>query len=151
VLAGAVHENDPAGGSECGAKCPRIKEGARIGAQVRDVLVSGSGNAMTAVLMPYDAREAISVADAAVLAGGRSQRTVRNWVELRGIGRRIAGGKIDISIVALQMLLDGDDEALVAYIDHGRHHPLVTPYFVRLGLGELVTHPQQRPMLHQRA
>ena len=104
----------------------------------------------SAVLVPHDTREILSVRAAAVLAG-RTERTIRNWVEHYGIGRRIAGGRIDISIVALQMLLDGDDGALAAYTDHGRHHPLVTPYFVRLGLGELVTHPQQQPMLHQRA
>jgi len=114
------------------------QEGTLIGAQVHDGLVSDSGNAMTAVLLPYDAREVVTVADAAALAGGRSQRTVRNWVEQHGIGRRIAGGKIDVSRVALQMLLDGDRKALAAYQEHGRSHPLVRLYFERFGLAGLV-------------
>ena len=101
------------------------------------------------MLVPFDPRERLSVAEAAVRAC-RCERTIRGWIEQYGIGRKVVG-KHDVSAPALQMLLDGDVAAIDAYIEHGRWNELVRPYFQRLGLGELVMRPQQPPMLHQRA
>lgn len=89
------------------------------------------------VLRPYDVREVLAVCEAAALAG-RSERTVRLWCEAYGIGRRVAKGRVAVSLPALQMLLDGDLRALAAYREHGRWHELAWPYFARLGLGDLV-------------
>jgi len=85
------------------------------------------------VLRPYDPMEAISVKEAAKLAG-RSQSTLRNWCERFEIARRIAGGNWQVSCVALQMLLDGDLEALAAYSAGDRASPRVATYFKRFGL-----------------
>jgi hypothetical protein len=90
-------------------------------------------------LIPYDAREGLSVKEAAA-AAGKSARTVTAWCERHGIGRKVAGGVWVVSRVALQMLLDGADEALKAYRDFGvrRSYEPVAEYFRRLGLGDLL-------------
>jgi hypothetical protein len=85
------------------------------------------------VLVPYDPMEALSVKEAAGLAG-RSQSTLRNWCERFGIARKIAGGNWEISRIALQMLLDGDLEALAAYCAGDRTSPWVSAYFKQFGL-----------------
>ena len=84
-------------------------------------------------LKPHIRGEAISLKQAAELAG-RTESTVRNWCSQRGVGRRIAGGKWDVSRVALAMLLDGDAEALAAYLSGDRLSALVKPYFDRYGI-----------------
>jgi hypothetical protein len=56
-------------------------------------------------LIPFHVREAISLKDAAAVAG-KSQRTVRRWCSEHGIGRRIADGSWAVSRVALAMLLE---------------------------------------------
>jgi hypothetical protein len=89
------------------------------------------------VLVPYDPREALPVKKAAELAG-RSQSTLRNWCEKFEIARRIAGGNWQVSCVALQMLLDGDLEALAAYSAGDRASPRVASYFKRFGLSDPV-------------
>ena len=43
-----------------------------------------------------------------------------------------------MSRVALAMLLDGDADALAAYLVGDQHGPLVAPYYERLGLGALL-------------
>lgn len=88
-------------------------------------------------LIPYDRREGIPVSAAAKFAG-RSERTVRDWCEAHGIGRRIAGGPWTVSRPALLMLLDGDETALAAYLSGDRSSPTVTRYFDRAGLGRLL-------------
>lgn len=67
------------------------------------------------VLIPYDRREAITLRQAAEIAG-RSETTVRGWCAQYHIGRRVAGGPWMVSRDALQMLLDGDRMALEAYL-----------------------------------
>jgi hypothetical protein len=85
------------------------------------------------ILVPFDRREAISVAKAAEKAG-KSESTVRSWCVDRGIGRRVADGPWQVSRVALQMLLDDDKKALCAYHQGERTSPLVARYFDRFGL-----------------
>jgi hypothetical protein len=84
------------------------------------------------VLRPYNRAEAIPVAEA-VLIAGCSVRTMREWCARYDIGRRI-GGQWAVSRVALAMLLDGNKEALVAYLAGDRSSPRVTEYFERCGV-----------------
>jgi hypothetical protein len=86
------------------------------------------------VLVPYDRREAIDLRTAASMAG-RSETTVRTWCGVHDIGRRVANGPWQVSRVALAMFLDGDGDALRAYLAGARDGPLVAPYFARAGLG----------------
>jgi hypothetical protein len=86
-----------------------------------------------AVLSPYQAAEAVTIVEAAVIAR-RSKRTVREWCARFDIGRRIAGGQWMVSRVALQMLLEGDKAALQAYLAGDRSSPLVTGYFHGVGV-----------------
>src|SRR5687768_17068927 len=58
------------------------------------------------ILIPYDAREAFSVKEAAAFAG-RSEATVRNWATLYDLGRRIGVGGWALSKPAVSMFLDG--------------------------------------------
>ena len=83
------------------------------------------------VLIPYDRREAITLKQAAEIAG-RSQTTVRGWCASYHIGRRVAGGPWMVSQAALQMLLDGDRAALEAYLSGDRDGPLVAPHLDRI-------------------
>jgi hypothetical protein len=82
------------------------------------------------VLRPYDPLEALSVKEAASLAG-RSRSTLRNWCERFEIARRIADGNWQVSWIALQMLLDGDLEALAVYGAGDRTSPRVVGYLKR--------------------
>jgi hypothetical protein len=92
-------------------------------------------------LVPYDAREAISVTAAAKRAG-KSDTTIRGWCQRHHIGRRI-GGVWAVSQVALAMLLEGDDAALAAYHDGARaHYEPVAKFYRRLGLGDLLQRPE---------
>lgn len=84
------------------------------------------------VLVPYDRREAISLAQAAKVCG-KSQSTVRGWCSRYWIGRRVVGGKWEVSRAALQMLLDGNNAALEAYLSGDRKGPLVARYFDAIG------------------
>lgn len=84
------------------------------------------------VLVPFDRREAITLKQAAAIAG-RSETTVRGWCASYHIGRRVVGGPWMVSRVALAMLLDGDRRALEAYLSGDRSGPLMTPYMDRLG------------------
>jgi hypothetical protein len=81
------------------------------------------------ILVPYDQREAISI-EQAVKRSGQSASTLRTWCEKKGIGRRI-GGHWKVSKVALQMFLDGNEEALSAYHRAERTSPIVIAYFER--------------------
>jgi hypothetical protein len=62
-------------------------------------------NARPRVLVPWDAREAITVTEAAKIAGC-SLVTIRTWAHLDGLGRRV-GGRWMLSKVALAMFLSG--------------------------------------------
>jgi hypothetical protein len=89
------------------------------------------------ILIPFDLRECISRSDAAKRAGVTAG-AISGWCVKFGIGRRI-GGHWKISKVALRMHLEGDREALGAYHVSNRTDPRVIAYFVREGLGTLVT------------
>jgi hypothetical protein len=82
------------------------------------------------VLRPYNPLEALSIKEAASLAG-RSRSTLRNWCERFDIARRIADGNWQVSWIALQMLLDGDLEALAAYGAGDRTSPRLVDYLKR--------------------
>jgi hypothetical protein len=87
-------------------------------------------------LVPFDRREAIST-DIAAKRAGRSPRTIRYWCEAFGIGRKVVG-QLMVSEVALQMKLEGDDEALALYRAGNREHSRVVAYFERLEIGDLI-------------
>jgi hypothetical protein len=89
------------------------------------------------ILVPYDRREAMSIERAAERAG-KSPSTLRNWCEKNGIGRRIGNGHWEVSKIALQILLDGNTDALAAYHAGDRRDPTVMAYFEKSGLGCLV-------------
>jgi len=84
------------------------------------------------VLRPFHRSEALSIAEAAAIAG-RSVRTIREWCARLDIGRRV-GGQWAVSRVALAMFLDGDRAALDAYLRGDRTSPTVTAYFERSGI-----------------
>jgi hypothetical protein len=75
---------------------------------------------------------------------GKSDRTIRDWCAKFGIGRRVAGGTLVISKVALPMLLDGDEDALKSYRDHGvrASYPPVVRYYERADVGHLLHLPE---------
>ena len=86
-------------------------------------------------LIPFDPREAISVAVAAKRAG-RSARTIRLWCEQHGIGRRVGGGPSQpgpwmVSKVALALLLDDEHSALDSYLSGDRTSRVILDYFQR--------------------
>jgi hypothetical protein len=81
------------------------------------------------VLRPYHRSEALSIAEAACLAG-RSVRTLRDWCARLDIGRRI-GGQWAVRRVALAMFLDGDRDALASYLRGDRTSQTVLVYFER--------------------
>lgn len=85
------------------------------------------------VLIPFDAREALTLQEAAKIATV-SETTIARWCkdEDIGIGRKI-GGTWRVSRVALQMKLDDNGWALVAYLDGDRTSQRVTRYFHDLG------------------
>ena len=83
------------------------------------------------ILIPYDPREAISLRQAAKIAG-KSESTVRSWCALYHVGRRVVGGPWQVSRAALQMLLDDDDAALNAYLGGDRSSQCVAAYFTGL-------------------
>jgi hypothetical protein len=86
-----------------------------------------SGPPRVAILRPFDPAEAIRITKAAMLAG-KSERTIRNLCRERHIGRRIAG-QWAVSVVALDMLLAGDDEGLDAYLAGDRSSARVVTYY----------------------
>jgi hypothetical protein len=85
------------------------------------------------ILVPFDRREGIGLKQAAAIAG-KSESTIRVWCQRDGIGRRVAGGAWVVSHVAFRMLLDGDREALRAYLEGVRTREPVAGYYRRLGL-----------------
>ena len=83
-------------------------------------------------LIPFDRREALTLQQAAGIAG-RSTETIRRWCEAEGIGRRV-GGRWAVSHPALLMWLDADAAALSAYLTGNRSERRVADYFDRAGL-----------------
>jgi hypothetical protein len=95
------------------------------------------------VLVPFDRCEAITLRQAALIAG-RSESTLRAWCQNHYIGRRVAGGPWMVSKPALQMFLDDDARALRAYLAGDRESELVVSYFRRAGLCQPKQIPQQQ-------
>jgi hypothetical protein len=89
------------------------------------------------VLIPFDRLEAISLKEAATIAG-KSLSTAQNWCNRFHVGRRVARGKWLVSRVALQMLLDNNQRALTQYLSGDRSSAVVVAYFERLGLADVV-------------
>lgn len=84
------------------------------------------------VLTPLDHAEALTLQAAA----DRSRKvagTIRNWCESEGIGRRV-GSKWYVSKLALEMYLDGEEDALARYLREDRESKDVIAYFKRFGL-----------------
>ena len=81
------------------------------------------------VLRPFRRDEVLAVSEAAIWAG-RSKRTIRDWCLLYDLGRRI-GGQWAVSKVALSMWLEGDRQALTAYLAGDRSSDLIADYFAR--------------------
>lgn len=95
------------------------------------------------VLIPYDRCEAITLKQAARIAG-RSESTLRSWCQCHYIGRRVAGGPWMVSRPALQMFLDDDARALRAYLAGDRESELVASYFRLAGLCQQQQIPQRQ-------
>jgi len=103
--------------------------------------LSPGGTKPLRTLDPFTIEECVSIKEAATIAG-RTERTLRNWGEVYGIGRRIAG-RWAISRIALMMLLNGDLDELKAYRDDGaRAWPPVAKIYHRYGLGHLLERPE---------
>jgi hypothetical protein len=81
------------------------------------------------------------------MIAGKSERTLRNWCDEHGIGRRIAGGSWAVSKVALAMLLDGDLAALAAYRDRGARASSepVAAYYPPVSSSGLASRPDPLP------
>lgn len=94
------------------------------------------------ILKPFDRREAITLRQAALIAG-RSESTMRSWCQCHHLGRRVGGGPWQVSRPALLMFLDDDKATLRAYLAGDRESELVLSYFRRAGIGS----PQQIPQL----
>jgi hypothetical protein len=95
-------------------------------------LQSGFVPAKLKILVPFDAREALTLREAAKTAGC-SETTMKTWSSEFFIGRKIVG-QWKVSAVALAMLLDGNEAALVAYLGGHRSGPVVAPYLEQVGL-----------------
>jgi hypothetical protein len=84
------------------------------------------------VLIPFEAREAVTLQRAAQIATV-SETTIARWCNEFHIGRKL-GGAWRVSRIALQMKLDDNGAALTAYLDGDRTSQRVTQYFFDLGL-----------------
>jgi hypothetical protein len=92
------------------------------------------------ILRPFKRAESISTRKASALSG-KSEGTIIAWARKYYLGRKI-GDAWHISIVALTMFLDGDREALAAYLGGARQDEAVASYYRRAGLGDLLTLPE---------
>lgn len=62
-------------------------------------------------------------------------RTIRRWNRQHGIGRQSApGAPLQISAVALEMVMDGDHATLELLRSGDRSHPDVRRYIDRIGV-----------------
>ena len=102
-------------------------------------------NQQPQVLIPFDRREALTLEQAAEIATV-SVATVARWCVQFHIGRKI-GKQWRVSRVALQMYLDDNGPALMAYLDGKRDEMRVTIYFAQVGLGELQAGESSLPAL----
>lgn len=86
----------------------------------------------TGPLRPYSREEAISVEDAARRTG-RKQPTIRAWCARHSLGRHV-GGRWAVSKVALHLFENGQSDALAAYLDGDRGHPVIAAAFTAEGV-----------------
>ncbi|WP_336489689.1 hypothetical protein [Methylobacterium nigriterrae] len=84
------------------------------------------------VLVPYIAEEAITATEAQALLR-RCRRSLDYYIKDHGIGRRIHG-RVAVSRVAVQMLLEDDREALALYVSGDRSSDQVAAYYHRLSI-----------------
>ncbi len=71
----------------------------------------------------------------AVARTGKSDRTLREWCHVYGIGRQsMRGAPLEISAPALEMVMHGDLEALELMRNGDRRHERVKRFFDHLGL-----------------
>lgn len=71
----------------------------------------------------------------AVHRTGKSEKTIRGWCKTFGIGTQAcAGGPLEISAPALEMVRHGDVVALELLREGKRDHPRVSRYFDHLGI-----------------
>ena len=84
------------------------------------------------VLKPFSRDEVRSTIQAAAFAG-RSVRTVRLWCAQHNIGRRI-GSEWAVSVVALDLFLSGEREALAAYLAGDRSDRHIVAAYQRHGV-----------------
>lgn len=97
------------------------------------------------VLIPFDRREALTLEQAAEIATV-SASTVARWCAQFNIGRKI-GKQWRVSRVALQMYLDDNGPALMAYLDGKRDEKRVAIYFARMEIGKLQPSESSLPAL----
>nr|BAT30100.1 hypothetical protein [Aureimonas sp. AU22] len=93
---------------------------------------------MTASTLPSPVlmrpEEIISLKEAAYRTG-KNEKTIRRWCKEDGIGRRSSlGAPWEISAVALEAKRYGDREALDLLREGHRDSPIVTRYFLSLGI-----------------
>jgi hypothetical protein len=91
------------------------------------------------VLVPYVAEEAMKITGkkGAAEIAGVDPSTMRRWCVTEGLGRR-QGRPWLVSRVALRMYLDGDKAALKAYHSGDLTSDLITKYYDRLGLSQVL-------------
>ncbi|MER2266692.1 hypothetical protein [Methylobacterium oxalidis] len=96
------------------------------------------GAVAPAILRPYDPNNAIGIGAARQISGEQRLRLIA-LAQRYNLGRKI-GARWTFSRVALQAFLDGDDEALSAYLAGDRTSPAV----LRAYEAACVTLPAQR-------
>jgi hypothetical protein len=81
------------------------------------------------VLKPFSRAESRTTEEAAAFCG-RTRRTMRNWCTQYNLGRRIGGAWV-MSIVALDLFVNDEQEALRHYLSGDRRHPTVVAAYER--------------------
>jgi hypothetical protein len=90
----------------------------------------------TPVPVPMLPDEIIDIKEAAFRACS-SAKTIRGWCKRYGIGRQATqASPIQVSAIALEMRMCGDDGALELLRRNDRGHPMVRFYIDRVGVKE---------------
>lgn len=91
----------------------------------------GTGLPRVVLMRPDDVTDVKTAADHA----GRDDKTIRRWCRRFGIGRQAGrGAPLEISRIALEMVMHGDREALELLRSGNRTHPDVVIYFDFVGI-----------------
>lgn len=91
-------------------------------------------------IVPLDPREAMNTKEAAHIAG-RTARRMCDWCRDFGLGRQIAGGPWMISRPLFHLFIERGSagrRAIRGYLDGEPIGELVTEYYERFGLGDLL-------------